>query len=194
MTLSRILFLFLIISVSSCAIFTERLSKAYPMKTQPDYSCTIGNGESGILYYLWECYEGERTIIYNRASGLYWSSNHREVGKCGNKTKHELETGIDIKNKTQCHEVFPYPYEATSTKPHLAKLVREDQLIGCDFIGFFESYKDSKKEAIQDIRLQLTAGQAHAFIEPEFEKGIINKDKWISKGFVCYSWNEKPDP
>ena len=42
----------LIFNITSCAIFTKRLSEVYPMKTQPDYSCTIGGGESGTLYYL----------------------------------------------------------------------------------------------------------------------------------------------
>ncbi|AYF45733.1 hypothetical protein BALOs_2743 [Halobacteriovorax sp. BALOs_7] len=177
-------------ALMGCAVFTEQLWTRYPMKVQPDHSCLMGSGESGISYYLWECYEGKRTLIYNSGSGLYWNSNHRVVGECGSKTMFEIEHDLKIEKKEGCYEKFPLPYIATSKRLKNVSLVKENQLNGCDFIGLFSSYQTSRSDAIEDLEKQLSSIQAHAYTKPIFDEGIVNEDKWVTKGFVCYSWNK----
>lgn len=160
----------ILILITSCA---SPPWKKFPMKVKPDVSCYTGS-ESGSIAYIWECYEGERVVIYQHQAGPYVLSARKQTTACGNLTEIEVLRKFFPSPEGACWKVAtPYKSEDRIVSDIL-KTIDIDKVKGCEFLGEYEAGGDSFEEAEKKLISQMRNSYANSYSELK----NIKDDKW----------------
>lgn len=149
-----------LIFLSSCAASPW---VKYPMKVKPDRSCYTGS-EAGSVAYTWECYEGERVVIYQNQSGFYTWPAQKETVACGSLTEIEKVKKFFPSPDGACWKLaLPYRSEDRFISNNV-ELKTENEIKGCERLGQYKGHADNFEKAQKNLIEQMRFSYANAYV------------------------------
>jgi hypothetical protein len=104
--LRGVMVLCLLLILTGCC---QKPWQAFPMAAAPDRSCRTGTTH-GYDVYIWDCYQKQKTVIYQYSAEMSCQSPQREIVACGKLTAIEKQLKSKIgKNCQPVPELQAWP-------------------------------------------------------------------------------------
>ena len=80
------------------------------MDSKPDHSCFVGPNETGCDFYIWNCINNQKVVIYQCGIAFAMPSAKQENSNCNSLTSFEEKYSIDTNNLDKCKKSMrPWP-------------------------------------------------------------------------------------